>query len=236
MDTDRFHGPPDPISELSVASPVTGAAAAVEILEREPCYRGFFELHRLRLRHRLFAGGWSPPMVRELFVRGSAVGVLLYDPRHRLVGLIEQFRVGALAEPGGAWVLEVVAGMVEEGEDGATVARRETAEEAGIDRLVLEPACRYLTSPGGSDETHELFCGLTDLRAREGCFGVADEHEDIRLVVMPEAEALAGLASGRYNNAATIIALQWLALHGERMRGLFGGDTRNQSTESNLGY
>jgi len=213
-----------------------GAPTGVEILERAPCYRGFFELHRVRLRHRLFAGGWSRPLTRELFVRGPAVGVLLYDPRHRLVGLVEQFRVGALAEPGGPWVLEVVAGMVEAGEDAAAVARRETAEEAGIDALTLEPICRYLTSPGGSDETHELFCGLTELRGRAGCFGVDDEHEDIRLLVMPEAEALAGLAAGRYNNAATIIALQWLALHGERMRATHGGDTRNQSTDSTAGH
>src|SRR5690606_11803578 len=155
----------------------------------------------------LFAGGWSRPMVREWFVRGAAVGVLLYDPRHCLVGLIEQFRVGALAEPGGAWVLEVVAGMVEEGQEGAAGARRAPAEQAGVDGRPPEPARRYLTRRGGSGETHARFCGVTDVRGRAGCFGVADEHEDIRLVVMPEVEALAGLAAGRYNNAATIIAL-----------------------------
>ena len=225
----------DRTADISAAATPATATAAVEVLEREPCYRGFFELHRLRLRHRLFAGGWSLPMTRELFVRGPAVGVLLYDPRHHLVGLVEQFRVGALAEPGGPWVLEVVAGMVEEGEEAAAVARRETIEEAGIDELQLEPICRYLTSPGGSDETHELFCGLTDLRGREGCFGLDHEHEDIRLVVMPEAEALAGLAIGRYNNAATIIALQWLALRAERPRAVVGGDAGNQYTDSTTG-
>lgn len=212
------------------------SAGNVEILERESCYRGFFALHRLRLRHRLFAGGWSRPMTRELFVRGPAVGVLLYDPRLRLVGLVEQFRIGALGEPAGPWVLEVVAGMVEEGEGAQTVARRETIEEAGIAELMLEPMYRYLTSPGGSDETHELFCGLTDLHGREGCFGLDDEHEDIRLVVMPEAEALAGLAAQRYNNAATLIALQWLALNGERLRATFGNPRGNQSTDSTTGH
>lgn len=212
------------------------ASDAVEILDRESGYQGFFALHRVRLRHRLFAGGWSRPMTRELFVRGPAVGVLLYDPRLRLVGLVEQFRIGALGEPAGPWVLEVVAGMVEEGEDARAVALRETMEEAGIVELVLEPMCRYLTSPGGSDETHELFCGLTDLHGREGCFGLDDEHEDIRLVVMPETEAFAGLAAGRYYNAATIIALQWLALHGERLRAALGDGEGNQSTDSKTGH
>ncbi|MFZ5655130.1 MAG: NUDIX domain-containing protein [Pseudomonadota bacterium] len=203
---------------------------AVEILARSTVYQGFFALHRIRLRHRLFAGGWSAPLTRELFVRGPAVGVLLYDPRHRLVGLVEQFRIGALEEPAGPWVIEMVAGMVEEGEDARAVARREVAEEAGIHDLVLEPICRYLTSPGGSDETHTLFCGLTDLRDRAGHFGLAHEHEDIRLLVMPEAEALAGLAAGRYNNAATIVCLQWLALHGARLRE-GRGQCADQSTD-----
>lgn len=208
----------------------SGAAEDVEVLERSTLYQGFFALHRLRLRHRLFAGGWSPPLTRELFVRGPAVGVLLYDPGHRLVGLVEQFRVGALGEPAGPWLTEVVAGMVEPGETPAAVARREVEEEAGIGVPDLEPICRYLTSPGGSDETLTLFCGLTDLRDRGGCFGRDDEHEDIRFLVIPETEALDGLATGRYNNAPTIVALQWLALNSARLR---GGDTRcaNQSTD-----
>ena len=94
----------------------------------------------------------------------------------------------------------------------------------------LEPICRYLTSPGGSDETLTLFCGLTDLRERAGCFGRDDEHEDIRFLVIPEAEALDGLATGHYNNAPTIVSLQWLALNGARLR---KGDSQcaNQSTD-----
>jgi ADP-ribose pyrophosphatase len=204
----------------TTSRPAPHTVADVEILGRATCYQGFFSLDAVSLRHRLFCGGWSQPMTRELFVRGPAVGVLLYDPRHRLVGLVEQFRVGALTEPGGPWVLEVVAGMAEPDEDFATVARRETLEEAGIEQLTLEPICRYLVSPGGTDETLTLFCGLTDLHGREGCFGLAHEHEDIRLHVMSEVDALAALAAGRYNNAATIVCLQWLALNRDRLHGL----------------
>ena len=38
----------------------------VETLDREVCYQGFYRLERLRLRHRLFAGDMSPPIVREV--------------------------------------------------------------------------------------------------------------------------------------------------------------------------
>ena len=73
---------------------------------------------------------------------------------------------------------------------------------------------------GGTDEVLTLFCGITDLRGRAGCFGLAHEHEDIRLHVLPEADVLAGLAAGAYNNAATIVCLQWLALNRDRLHGL----------------
>lgn len=208
------------MSERLPAKCAPGTAADVEVLERARRYRGFFALDAVTLRHRLFAGGWSPPLTRELLIRKPAVGVLLYDPEHALVGLVEQFRVGALAEPAGPWVMEVVAGIAAPGEDYAAVARREALEEAGIEQLSLEPICRYLSSPGGTDEVLTLFCGITDLRGRAGCFGLAHEHEDIRLHVLAEDTALAGLATGAYNNAATIICLQWLALNRDRLHGL----------------
>ncbi|MEH6544037.1 MAG: NUDIX domain-containing protein [Porticoccaceae bacterium] len=187
----------------------------VELLGKETIYDGFFTMERLTLRHRLYEGGWSEPFSRELFVRGPAVGVLLYDPDRELIGLIEQFRVGALGQPNSPWLLEVVAGMVEAGESAEEVARRESFEEAGIELMELEPICEYLVSPGGSNEAIKLFCGLTNLENSGGCYGVAGEHEDILLRVVPEAEAFDALNSGRCNNAATIVCLQWLMLNRE---------------------
>lgn len=189
----------------------------VELLGKETVYDGFFTMERLTLRHRLYEGVWSEPFCRELFVRGPAVGVLLYDPDRELIGLIEQFRVGALGQANSPWLLEVVAGMAEVGESAEEVARRESFEEAGIEQVELEPICEYLVSPGGSNETIKLFCGLTDLEHSGGCYGVAGEHEDILLRVVPEAEAFDTLNSGRCNNAATIVCLQWLMLNREQV-------------------
>ena len=187
----------------------------VELLGRETVYDGFFAMEQLTLRHRLYGGDWSEPFSRELFVRGPAVGVLLYDPDRELIGLIEQFRVGALGQANSPWLLEVIAGMVEAGESEEEVARRESFEEAGIEQMELEPICEYLVSPGGSNETIKLFCGLTNLEHSGGCYGVAGEHEDMLLRVVPEAEAFDALYSGRCNNAATIVCVQWLLLNRE---------------------
>ncbi len=54
------------------------------------------EFDVLTLKHRLFEGGWSREVERELFVRPAAVAVLPYDPERGRVVLVEQFRVGAL--------------------------------------------------------------------------------------------------------------------------------------------
>ncbi|HXU58274.1 MAG TPA: ADP-ribose diphosphatase [Verrucomicrobiae bacterium] len=193
-------------------------AKDIEILDKSEQYKGYFRINRYRLRHRLYAGGWSGELQRELFERGHAVGVLPYDPAADSVVLIEQFRIGALVAGMGPWLTEVVAGIIEEGEAPEEVARRETREEAGIEVMDLMPICRYLVSPGGSSESVILFCGRVDSRGAGGIHGLAAEHEDIKVDVVPYAEAMRRLEEGDFTNAISIIALQWLALHRGRVR------------------
>jgi ADP-ribose pyrophosphatase len=186
-----------------------------EVLDKSICYSGFFRMEKYRLRHELFSGPWSPEIVRECLERGHAVAVLPYDPDHDRIVLLEQFRVGALEFPGGPWLLEIVAGIIDHpGETTEDVARRETTEEAGCELLDLIPICHYLVSPGGTSESITLFCGRVDASTvTPGVRGVACEHEDIGVHVVSRAEALDLLHSGRINSAAPIIALQWLELN-----------------------
>ena len=186
-----------------------------EILDKAICYSGFFRMEKYRLRHEQFAGGWSPEITRECLERGHAVAVLPYDPETDQMVLVEQFRVGALEFPGGPWLLEIVAGIIDHpGETTEEVARRETVEEAGCTLLDLVPICHYLVSPGGASESITLFCGRIDASTiAPGVRGVVAEHEDIRVHVVTRAEAMALLHAGRINSAAPIIALQWLELN-----------------------
>jgi ADP-ribose pyrophosphatase len=186
-----------------------------EVLDKSVCYSGFFRMEKYRLRHELFSGGWSPEIIRECLERGHAVAVLLYDPEQDRVVLLEQFRVGALEFPGGPWLLEIVAGIIDHpGETTEDVARRETVEESGCELLDLVPICHYLVSPGGTSESITLFCGRVDTAiVTSGVRGIASEHEDIRVHVVSRAEALDLLHAGRINSAAPIIALQWLELN-----------------------
>ncbi|MBN2644583.1 MAG: NUDIX domain-containing protein [Desulfuromonadaceae bacterium] len=185
----------------------------VEIVEREPVYRSFLTIERIRLRHSLFQGGLSPVITRELMERGQAVVVLLHDPQRDCVVLVEQFRIGALADEDGAWLLELVAGMIEEGESPHEVARRESREEAGREPHTLEYVGRYYPSPGGCSELIYLFYGEIDSRQLdETLAGATHEQEDIRVRVVPWPEVEQLLDSGRILNGSTLIGLQWLQL------------------------
>jgi ADP-ribose pyrophosphatase len=193
----------------------------VEIVEREPCFQGFYKLDRLHLRHRQFAGGMGPLLSRELFVRHDAVCVLPYDPQRDAVVLIEQFRVGALDKSQNPWLLELVAGLIDKDEQPEQVARREALEEAGLTLGALWPITAYYPSPGGSDERVHLFVGRCDSTGAGGIHGLEEEGEDIRVHVWSLEDALQAVRDGRIDNAASIIALQWLALNRAEVRGLW---------------
>lgn len=194
---------------------------AVEILRRESCFSGFYRLERLHLRHRQFSGEMGPLLSRELFVRHDAVCVLPYDPQRDEVVLIEQFRVGSMGKCSNPWLLELVAGLIDKDEEPDQVARREAVEEAGLVLGELWPISRYFPSPGGSDELVHLYVGRCNSEGAGGIHGLAEEGEDIRVHVLPFEEALQAVKDGRINNAASIIALQWLALNHTEVCGLW---------------
>jgi ADP-ribose pyrophosphatase len=193
---------------------------ALEIIDHETAYQGFFRVGRYRLRYRRYDGGWSPELSREVFERGRAVGLLLYDPIGDAVVLVEQFRLPAHLAGFTSWQLEIVAGLVDHGAEAETdVARREALEEAGLAiEGELVPIHRLLTSPGGSTEAVALFCGRVDAGRAGGVHGLASEHEDIKVVVKSYAEVARLLRAGGIENASTLIALYWLAAHRARLR------------------
>ena len=182
-------------------------------------FEKYFRLDEYSISHDLFEGGESDVFTREIFERGVVVAVLPYDPRRRKVVLIEQFRAGAVDNDDGPWLIESVAGVIEPGETEEEVALRECVEEAGCEVEKLLPMHRYYVSPGGSTEHCSLFCGLVDSDGIGGFHGLAHENEDIRVMVVDADEAYAWLDQGRIRSSATLIALQWLQLHEQEIRG-----------------
>lgn len=190
----------------------------VKLLNQRDLYKGFFRMTEYRFKHRLFEGGWSEEVKREVFERGNAGVLLAYDPKRDEVVLIEQIRIPAYETSETPWLLEVVAGMVEQGESPEDVVRREAQEEAGVIVGRCEPIVSYLSSPGGTSERMHVYVGEVDATTAKGIHGLACENEDIRVHVVSREQAYLWVEEGVIDNAASVIALQWLQLHHVALR------------------
>ena len=203
------------------------------IIEKEEVYRGYFRIDRYRLKHRQFDGAMGAEIDREIFERGHAAACLLYDPDLDKLVLIEQFRAGALAaldspwfdgDETSPWLIEIVAGIIEDGEEPEAVVRREALEEAGCAIGHIEPLFHYLVSPGGSSESMFVCLGRVDAANAGSVHGVEAEGEDIRVLSVDVDEAFAMLDAGRIVNGMTLIPMQWFRANHEALRERWLGD------------
>ncbi len=178
---------------------------------RSRVYDGFCRIDVVTLQHRQFIDAqYAPSLRRELVVRRPAVGVILHDPKHRLFALVEQFRIGAMDDPVSPWQLEVVAGLIDDGESPEAAAIRETYEETGVRVERLTRLFHFYPSAGVCNETFTLYAAEADLTQASGLHGAAGEGEDIRLHCFDCHQLNHFLHSTRLVNAPVIIALQWL--------------------------
>jgi ADP-ribose pyrophosphatase len=188
-------------------------------------YRDFFRILHAELRYRLQNGRMSALLPRLSFERGDSVGMLLYDPEQDQVVLTRQFRYPvyaglspqARAGEGArqAWVLEVVAGMLDGDSSAPKVAKRELLEEVGyVPTGDLTFIATVYVSPGGTSERVHLYLGqINATQPVEPGGGLEDEGEDIEAVVLPLQEAFDMIGRGEIQDAKTILCLQYLALH-----------------------
>ena len=188
----------------------------MEIVAEKTLYKGFFTLKQIQFKHKLFAGGESEIVTRELLIKGAASAVIAYDPKADSVVLVEQVRIGAAYHPEpmrSPWLLELIAGMVEKGEKPEEVALRESKEEAGITVKNLTHCLSVWDSPGGTVERLHLFVGKVDSSQAKGIHGLADENEDIRVHVVKREQAYQWMCEGKIDNGIAVIGLQWLQLN-----------------------
>lgn len=197
-------------TELAKSKVLKTSDGEVEIRKSEIVYDGFFKMLSYSLRHSLFKGGMSNFFTREVMVRPNAVAVLLFDPSNQCVILTKQFRVGALASES-PWLEELVAGIVEDGEEAEDVARRETLEETGLKlESRLELISEYYGSPGGSSEKTSVYAAVIDSSDVEGVHGLPSENEDILVIKKPVQTLLEEVKNAKISSASLMIAGLWL--------------------------
>jgi len=191
----------------------------VEIIEQKPVFRGHLRVDELLIRHGRFGGGMTDVFSREIVSRADAVVVVPYDPVTDQVVLIEQFRACTLMNGDRSWMIEWVAGVIDEGETLEEVCVRELKEESGlIPTGPLLPITSVYATQGFCSERFYVYCAPVDATKASGLHGLAEEHEDIRVFALPFPEAYALWEAGRINNNSGTIGILWLALHRESLR------------------
>lgn len=180
-----------------------------EFLGEQPIYDGFYSVSKASFKHTKFNGGWTGTVEREVLNRGNVIGVLAHDPETDQIALVEQFRFGAKGEADNPWLMEVIAGMVETGEQPDEVATREAWEEAGITVTAPTLISQYYSSPSSTTEQVFVYYAACDLSDVGGVHGLEEEDEDIRVHVVPANDAIRMLENGVIKNAISVVAMQW---------------------------
>lgn len=203
-----------------MAGPLADDPADVALDAPEILASGYRDYRRYRLALR-YAG--QEPLVqrRDILVSSPVIAVLPVDPVRREVILIRQFRLAAHLANGRGEMIEIVAGSVEAGEAPAAAARRECREEVGIAPDTLKPLFSFMTSPGITDETIELFVAAVDAARLPALAGAEGEGERIEVLRVPFDDVPALLDGGRVHNGPLILALQWLLLNRDRIDAVF---------------
>lgn len=182
-------------------------------LQVEVIADAWYVLRKATFEQRQPDGSWRAEM-REAYDRGNGVTALVHDPVRDTVLLVRQYRAPAhLNDHPDGMLLELPAGLIDHGEDAAEAIRRELVEEIGHDIADLTKLWTLYMSPGSVTE-HVTFFGGTyggHTRVSDGG-GAAHEHEQLNVVELPVAEAMAMVADGRIVDAKTVVALQHLAL------------------------
>ena len=204
--------------EFSWLSPHSFSQKDVEELDHTLDFQGYGSLRSYSLRHRKFDGGWSQTMKREVYDTGDAVVVLPYNPVTDEVVLIEQFRITAYHSNRNPWMVECIAGRIENNESEETTACREAHEEAGVEIKTLYRINSMFMSPGVYTEYATMFCGLIDAVSVEKIHGLDHEHEDIGVITAKFEDAIRALDRGLIQSSPPHICLQWLARFRDRLR------------------
>ena len=184
----------------------------VSVTDRAPLVGDFFKFSQFNMVHHTFKGTTTPVLPREAIIGVDAAIILPYDPASDCVLLVEQIRTGPLMRGApNPWVLEPVAGMIDPGETPEQAALRETEEEAGLTDITLQKMFQCYASPGGS--TDHFYCYLALARLPEPTSytgGMVDENEDLRIHVVPFADAINLITTGEANIGPLIAMLLWL--------------------------
>ena len=183
-------------------------------------YKGFFSVEEHDLTYQKLNNEQSNVVTRSTLVSSDAVIVLPYDPVNDRILLIEQFRSGPYVKGDkNPWVLEPIAGLIDEGETPESAGIREALEEAHLEIKKLELVARSYPSPGISTEFFHQYIGIVELLDSSDLIaGLSSENEDIRSHIFEYEQFFEMIERGKVNVGPLILLGLWLSKNRNRLR------------------
>jgi len=210
------------MSDDAGADALADSPADVTVSAPNVLAKGYHDLVRFSMTLRI--PGHDPiASVRDVLHVGKVTAVLPIDLARRELVLLRQFRLPAHLATGMGELTEIVAGHVEAGETPVEAGLRECVEEIGVRPSALYEVLQFIPVPGSSDEHAFLFLGLVDAARIPERAGAAHEKEATRPMRVPIDTALAALERRTMRNGFLLMALQWLALHRDRLEQIVAG-------------
>ena len=183
-----------------------------KIINKKNLYSGFFSLNKYEFIHEKHNGEWTSAVEREVFSGAHVSTLLPYDPIKKEIILIQQFRAGVLSRYDENYLLEIVAGIIDEGENSEETAIRECFEETGCEVKKIYPIQSYFPAPGSSESYYHLYLGEIQAFDGERIKGLEKENEDILVKSFKIDEVRQMLKEKKITNGLTLVALQWFFL------------------------
>lgn len=183
-----------------------------KMLNKINLYSGFFSLNKYEFIHQKHDGLWTDKVQREVFSGAHVSTLLPYDPIRKEIVLIQQFRAGTLSRYDDDYLYEIVAGIIDQGENAEEAARRECLEETGCEVKKILPIQGYFPAPGSSESYYELFLGEINGFEGERIMGLENENENILVKSFKIDHVREMLKNKQIRNGSTLMALQWFFL------------------------
>lgn len=184
----------------------------VDIKSKKTVFKGRYKVDEYAFDYdRVATKGRLEDVTRLVFERGDSAAALIHDIERDVIVLAEQFRIATHGK-GPGYIIEAMAGSVEEGEDPEDCIRREMMEEVGYRAGDLTLIANGYVSPGSSSERIFLYyapvktADLVDPKAS----GLAAEKEDIKRVEYSREDFLAKIDKAAFADAKVMALGFWL--------------------------